>query len=212
MGGGLLDGRGCGGGAVMSVLTRVIVEKKQAAARHLSDSYAWHKALWQAFPEKNSRDFLWRLEDTDDAFHVYIVSPEAPSPQPWGVWQSKPIGDGFLGHGRYRFKVRVNPVMRRKSDGRRLGLFVPEKIEAWFLRHAQTADIALERVAYGPALDQPFFKDGRRGLHRAVEIEGILRVDDADKFKTAFYKGIGPAKAFGFGLLVLQPINQNQEE
>lgn len=196
----------------MSVLTRVMVDKRQAARQRLSDSYAWHKALWRAFPGKDGRDFLWRVEDHDEAFRAYIVSPDAPEPQPWGKWQSKPIAEGFLDHARYRFKVRVNPVMRRKSDGRRLGLFVPEKIAAWFERRAAEAGFAIDRVVYGPALDQPFFKDGRRGLHRAVDLEGVLRVEDAERFRTAFQKGLGPAKAFGFGLFVLQPITTPSKE
>jgi CRISPR system Cascade subunit CasE len=37
--------------------------------------------------------------------------------------------------------------------------------------------------------------------HLAVRFDGLLRITDADAFRDTLAKGIGPAKAFGFGLL-----------
>ena len=45
------------------------------------------------------------------------------------------------------------------------------------------------------------------GLHSAVEFQGVLVVTDPAKFHETFTRGIGPAKAFGFGLLVIAPIS-----
>jgi CRISPR system Cascade subunit CasE len=39
--------------------------------------------------------------------------------------------------------------------------------------------------------------------HLAVKYEGLLQIIDPDKFTKTFIKGIGSAKAFGFGLLSL---------
>ena len=50
-----------------------------------------------------------------------------------------------------------------------------------------------------------FEKQGLRGLHSAVEFQGVLNVTDPAKFHETFARGIGPAKAFGFGLLVIAP-------
>ena len=36
--------------------------------------------------------------------------------------------------------------------------------------------------------------------------EGILEVTNADNFRDTLVRGIGPAKAFGFGLLSVAPI------
>lgn len=50
---------------------------------------------------------------------------------------------------------------------------------------------------------------GRRETGRltfgAVLFEGRLRVTDADRFREALARGIGPAKAYGFGLLSIAP-------
>jgi CRISPR system Cascade subunit CasE len=52
-----------------------------------------------------------------------------------------------------------------------------------------------------------FEKNGQRGLHSAVEFQGALTVDNPTRFSGSFKRGIGPAKAFGFGLLVIEPIS-----
>jgi len=51
-----------------------------------------------------------------------------------------------------------------------------------------------------------FEKNGQQGLHSAVEFQGELTVTDPAKFHDTFTRGIGSAKAFGFGLLVIAPI------
>jgi len=50
-----------------------------------------------------------------------------------------------------------------------------------------------------------FEKNGQTGLHSAVEFQGVLAVTDPARFHETFTRGVGPAKAFGFGLLVIAP-------
>jgi CRISPR system Cascade subunit CasE len=47
--------------------------------------------------------------------------------------------------------------------------------------------------------------DGKKQTitYQAVLFDGILEVQAAEEFMTSLQKGIGPAKAFGFGLLSL---------
>ena len=45
-----------------------------------------------------------------------------------------------------------------------------------------------------------------RGLHSTVDYQGVLTVTDPIRFHEAFTRGIGSAKAFGFGLLVIAPL------
>jgi CRISPR system Cascade subunit CasE len=44
-----------------------------------------------------------------------------------------------------------------------------------------------------------------RMTHAAVLFEGVLEIVDADLFRGALWGGIGPAKAYGFGLLSVAP-------
>jgi len=48
-------------------------------------------------------------------------------------------------------------------------------------------------------------KGGGRRL-RSARYEGVLEVTNADHFRNTVIKGIGPAKAFGFGLLSIAPV------
>jgi CRISPR system Cascade subunit CasE len=51
-------------------------------------------------------------------------------------------------------------------------------------------------------------KEGRSHAttHLAVRFDGLLRVTNADAFRETLVRGIGPAKAFGFGLLSIAPV------
>jgi CRISPR system Cascade subunit CasE len=48
-------------------------------------------------------------------------------------------------------------------------------------------------------------------FHGGVRFRGVLEVTDRDAFIDTYHAGIGPAKSFGFGLLLLSPINHQLE-
>jgi len=41
---------------------------------------------------------------------------------------------------------------------------------------------------------------------RSVRYDGLLEVLDEERFRESLLSGIGPAKAFGFGLLSIAPV------
>ena len=43
--------------------------------------------------------------------------------------------------------------------------------------------------------------------HLAVRFDGLLRVTDAGDFRETLICGIGPGKAYGFGLLSIAPVH-----
>ena len=55
-------------------------------------------------------------------------------------------------------------------------------------------------------VEHHFHKKENRGYHGGVQFRGVLEVTDPVKFAQAHSKGIGSAKAFGFGLLLLAPV------
>jgi CRISPR system Cascade subunit CasE len=201
----------------MSYLAEVRLDKGEAARLRLHDSYAWHQQLWRAFPSKDgqARDFLFRLDDARDSFRVLLLSCGAPAPPGWGVWEVKAVADSFLDHDRYLFQVRANPTVKRvvrdeagerKKNGRRTAIYDSQELCAWMERKASQAGFEMLECSASPATQSFFVKDGHRGKHVAVDFQGALRVVERDAFCQAFATGIGPAKAFGFGLLMLQPV------
>jgi len=194
----------------MSYLSLIHVGKSEAARLRLSDAYAWHQRLWETFPGQDGqpRNFLFRVEDRHDAFRIYLLSPGAPQTPDWGHWQTKAIAPSFLDHDRYCFHLRANPTMRRDTDHRRLGIFDESRLHSWFRRKAAEHGFEAppQALTIGAPTEEIFVRSGRRGKHVAVDFAGVLMVRDRARFRDTYHHGIGSAKAFGFGLLLLAPV------
>lgn len=194
----------------MTFLSRAFVHKQVAARNRLRDSYAWHRSLWDVFPGRKDekRDFLFRLDDQRSQFQMLLLSSERPVIPDWGRWETKTVPPAFLNHDRYRFQIKANPTMRRSSDRRRIGIYSEPGLHEWIARKALNEGFSIEQdtLAISAPLEEVFVRNGRRGKHVSVDFQGVLQVKDRAAFFKAFQKGIGSAKAFGFGLLMLQPL------
>ena len=127
-----------------------------------------------------------------------------------------------------RFRLVANPVRRVRPEGkkhpRRRPLVHPrakEGIETgyldWLERQAQRAGFTVLHVVDAPSRQgykRCMERDpGQIGPipkeelpHFGVRFDGVLHVTDPDALNAAVRNGIGPAKAFGFGLLSLAPL------
>jgi CRISPR system Cascade subunit CasE len=138
---------------------------------------------------------------------------------------------------RFAFRLRANPTKRigNKEDpmkGKRVELFREEDQIQWILRKAKERekdlpggfDLMIEggkTEKFCSVRVQPEGKmTGRRGgkdgkvtvTHLSVLYEGLLEVTDKEAFVQTVIKGIGSAKAFGFGLLSLAPSSSLKTE
>ncbi len=135
-----------------------------------------------------------------------------------------------------RFRLRANPTKKIDSwqgregyrpNGRRVDLRREEDQIAWIRRKAEQHGFRLLEVALRPdtvvLAPNPPSVDPRPGgrvtgwreepgtgtrrlIFAAVVYEGMLEITDADAFRRALVGGIGPAKAYGFGLLsIMRP-------
>jgi len=195
----------------VSYLSQSIIPAAIALNARLTDGYAWHTAIWQAFPGRpdDARDFLFRVDPRGDVFRVLLLSGQKPASTDVFAWQTKAVSPSLLEQGAYRFQLKANPTMRRSADKRRLAIYDPAQLRDWLKRKASAAGFALDDdlLDIGAPMDETFVKDGHRVKHVAVEFAGVLRVVDRERFTAAFHSGIGSAKGFGYGLLMLQPIH-----
>lgn len=195
----------------MRYLSQAMLPHTAALQARLTDGYAWHTAIWQAFPGRpdDARDFLFRTDSLEGGFRVLLLSEHKPLPTEGFAWQTKAVSDAFLQHAAYRFQLKANPTMRRSEDHRRLAIDDETNLRAWLVRKAEAAGCAVDSdtLEVGAAMDETFVKDGRRGKHVAVDFAGLLHVTDREHFIQTFHTGIGSAKGFGYGLLMLQPIH-----
>jgi CRISPR system Cascade subunit CasE len=125
------------------------------------------------------------------------------------MMQTKQVAETFLCHSRYRFQLKANPTMRRSCDRRRLGIYNEDQLYEWIQRKASQNgfEAEVDALVVGGPQNVVFVRNGKRGKHVAVDFQGILCVKERETFKDAFEKGIGSAKSFGFGLLMLQPMS-----
>ena len=192
-------------------LSQIRLDKITAARHHLSDAYAWHSAVWQCFPDRpdKERNFLFRCDEQPTGFCLLILSPSRPSPPVWGRMETREVSQTFLEHPVYQFQLKANPTMRRKSDGRRLGIYQTDQLKAWMDKKAHNNGFAIiSSLDIAGPVDAVFFRNGKLGKHTWADFKGVLEVRNPNLFKTSFTVGIGSAKSFGYGMLMLKPIHQ----
>lgn len=206
----------------MTSLTQLTLDFETVVHLRIHDAYDWHQRVWECFPGRDGeqRDFLTRLDEQRDGFRLLIVSSTLPMRPAWcppDCWRTEPIPERYFGYGCYQFRLCANPTRKvavRKPDGtftkngRREPLRSREELIGWLQRKGEQGGFAVnaDTLRTVPGGRAYFQKDGMRGLHSAVEFQGMLAVTDPAKFSEAFRRGIGSAKAFGFGLLILVPV------
>jgi len=208
----------------MTYLTQVTLDFAAAARLRLHDNYDWHQAVWKAFPGRDGqqRDFLTRLDQRREGFRLLIVSLTQPVRPEWcppnaESWKTKSIPESYFTRSRYAFQLCANPTKkvakelpdgRLTKNGRRVPMRTREELVEWIARKGENGGFAVDEAALRTiSRGRDYFeKQGMRGLHSAVEYQGVLTVTDPVKFHETFTRGIGPAKAFGFGLLVIAPL------
>lgn len=201
----------------MICLTQILVQKREALRNRLVDSYAWHRALWNAFPSPDGspRPFLSRVDNRGQSYRIYLLSNRPPIVQPWGEWRTREIPNPFFNHTHYRFDLRANPTTKRvirneqgerKKNGQRTAIYNPDRLNDWLIAKARQHGFEVLNVDIGAPLSQTFRRKNAPGKHVCVDFQGVLQVNNREQFIQAFQNGIGPAKSFGLGMLVLQPM------
>jgi len=206
-------------------LTKIEIDYETSHKNGLRDTHDWHRWAWECFPDRPEakRDFLTRLDDTGRGFR-FLIQSAAPSTKPMqsptDSFETKEIPESFLQHPIYRFSLLANPTVKRvvrdeagnrKKNGQREPISKREDLLEWIskkaAKHGFTVD--LETLQTIPRPRQFFTKRSSKdairhhGTHTATEFTGTLRVTDPAAFFLAATRGIGSAKAFGFGMLCL---------
>ncbi len=208
----------------MTWLARMLLHRDNLAQLRFLDNYDWHRAAWACFPgmPDADRDFLLRLDWLTEGCRLYVLSRNRPTRPDWcpaTAWGVKEIAPSFLQHDVYTFDLVANPTRKvrtfaydgsRTKNGKRLALVHEDEQRRWLVAKAEqhgfrldeSAPLAIDEI--GP---QPFVRKAKSGTHFGVRFRGLLHVTDRELFIRTFHQGIGSAKAFGFGMLLLQPVS-----
>ncbi|GAB7026583.1 type I-E CRISPR-associated protein Cas6/Cse3/CasE [Geotalea toluenoxydans] len=196
-------------------LSKVMIS---GAACH--NPYEIHRALWKLFPEdaKAERDFLFRVGQSDrNKVEVLLQSLRKPelSIETAQILGCKEYPLTLQEGQRLRFFLVANPIKmindeggRKNASGEpkkcRVPLVKEEDQRAWIERKFQ--DVAqLENLVIDPVFPLRFRKnkENRVGKIQQVSFQGVFNVTGPDALAALVKTGIGPAKAFGCGLLSL---------
>lgn len=184
--------------------------------------------LFRAEEEDNARPFVtvyvqsvlepdWtKIPNRDDYLHD---SPESASVSCKDIMPAyQTLRDGQV----LSFRLRANPTKRigkTNADlpGKRVALLREEEQVEWLARKGRgdgtegTGGFELVMNEGAPSVTvvpegKKFGRKTENGqkremTHNAVLFDGLLQITDADAFRGTLLRGIGSAKAFGFGLL-----------
>ena len=207
-------------------LSRLTLNPRNADARRdLVSPYELHRTLMRGLDAhaKVGR-LLFRLEpERGPGDPVVLVQSEvAPDWQPLLKNQYLLRADGpkafapELREGQaLRFRLVANPV--KKVGGQRIPLKhdVPrgagdKTYWDWLHRRSELAGFEVLQARDAPSRTPPRRQERQRYAkheipHFGIRFDGVLCVVDSAKLLDAVRRDIGPAKAFGFGLLSLAP-------
>ena len=199
----------------------VLNTSNRQARKDLSSHYEIHSTLCRGFAKEDEipSRFLWRLEEPKiGQSNALLVQSEAKPD-----WNK--LDQRFEGYFRntqiktlpleqlqtdqiLRFRLKANPTVTKKDSGnptkhKRYGLReVKEQLE-WLSRQGQKGGfVVLDAVISRNELLRIYKHNKSFPITlQAVLYDGHIRIINLKLFKETISKGIGKAKALGFGLL-----------
>ena len=169
--------------------------------------YEVHRALWEGFPGLNdaNRPFLYRIrrDSRDRAVDALVQSTIEPRPPRDArcrilglkTFDPRPSSGQVL-----RFLLCANPVKRLSRERCRVPLGREDQQIDWLAGKLAPCARVLEAHVTARK-DLCFRKRSIAGKIVTVTFTGFLQVEDPDELVGRICDGIGPAKAFGCGLL-----------
>lgn len=200
---------------------------RRRAQAIVSSPRAMHGAVQAAFPAGalNEGRALWRIDTWPDRTVLYIVSPTEPDlthlveqagwpslPAAWRTSEYGPFLDALKEGDAYQFRLEANPVRSAAQPnggrGKRFGHVTLGQQWEWFAR--RSSDLGIHLGSEGEPSGQvasravkTFRRESNTVTLSTAVFDGTLVVTDVDRLRSALTTGVGPAKAYGCGLLTL---------
>lgn len=203
-------------------------EARAFVARFGLEGYGLHQALWRLFEAEpgTPRDFLYRIINQAERPAFYVVSARSPVMESpiWHI-QTRDYAPCLQAGDRLVFSLQANPTVKRApTPGRRsvrhdvvmdarkqgdahdpeLGSYHQPGL-AWLNHRAEMAGFRVEQARIDGYRRHHIYKRGGAPIvFSTLDFEGILTVTEPEIFLHRLLNGIGPAKAFGCGLLLVR--------
>ncbi len=211
-----------------------IARKEKIADSYAWHGKLWE--CFPGMPNKKRTEvgFLTRIDPFEGAFRLWVLTKEKPLCPSWCTSEGfalKEISPSFLSHQYYAFDFKANPVKTivqrgpngetlykpsgKRRSGKRVPLVKHEDLNAWLLQRAETGGFRIvenKPLEISPMIENHFRKRDKEtgevhvAYHGGVQFRGTLEVIDRGRFVGTYETGVGSAKGFGFGLLLLAPV------
>lgn len=203
-------------------------EARAFVARFGLEGYGLHQALWRLFAAEAGapRDFLYRIIDQAERPAFYVVSARSPV-MDLPIWriQTRDYAPCLQTGDRLVFSLRANPTVKRAPtlgarsvrhdvvmDARKKGDTLDPELGsyyqpglAWLTPRAESAGFRVEQTRIDGYRRHQLYKRGSAPMvFSTLDFEGVLTVTDPEIFSRSLLAGLGPAKAFGCGLLLVR--------
>lgn len=194
---------------------------------------AYHGFMWSLFDDEPdaTRDFIYRVDGTTTPPRFVVISHRKPAVIPGLRVQTKEFAPQLRAGDRLVFQTRVNPIVQRSRgrdsnsakhdvvmDAKRLERDgdkgateyerVSRAVSAWFSQREPTHGFTIEYGSFKVSdyRQHQLRRHPNRGTMRfsSVECEGVLTVTDPEKVRQLALSGLGSARGFGCGLLLLR--------
>lgn len=212
------------------------IEKIAQLLRGDNYGYRFHQHIWQLFKSENGkRDFIYREENREKWPSFYTISQRQPreNSETWDIkikefapklsvgqplffiLRANPLRTKDKFDNGKRRRVRCDVVMDAKKEYKNRGIIPPhlgklmqEEGEKWLqarmLRHG--FEIQQVRVE-GYQQHRLFKKLVKKPIQfSTLDFEGVLIVRDVEIFLNSLYSGIGSARGFGCGMMLIRRV------
>jgi CRISPR system Cascade subunit CasE len=197
--------------------------------RAFGSEYALHRAVWDLFSDgpDRRRDFLYRLDSRQGKPLLWTLSLRRPA-SPSALWrmETREVEPDLRPGDLLEIAVRVNPVVTR--DGRRHDVVMdckrrsgwrskdPEQrqpetalvqsaLSEWMAARTERLGVRVRRLlAEGYRVSRFPKPSGGRVQLGVCDLTGVMELVDPARFLTAWKIGLGPAKGFGCGLMLIR--------
>jgi CRISPR system Cascade subunit CasE len=221
---------------ISRVQLRPDAAEKKEFRENVLDTYHLHSLVWDLFADTpdRKRDFIYRQDLAHGLLAFFCISDRAPDDQK-GIWivESKPYALVVRKAQVFSFVLRANPIRAKRDDEHKqhrhdvvmeaktrfrekMGV-IPHGSD--IMQQAGSDWLAQKGEANGFSLHADDIRaDGYllhrfkkyRGTHEirisTLDFAGFLTVTDPGPFVRALFCGIGPAKGFGCGMMMIKRV------
>lgn len=197
-------------------LSRWTLRKDEILRYRLYDDYRIHQIVYSLFPFDGERHFLYSVTSLNySSLSILVQSGSEPSVPEFGRFEMKTIPESFFEYDKYLFQVKFSPVVQ-SSDGKERPVKSEADIVKWLESREETWGIEIDYDRILRTGDGVLVMKQKGNSNKVtvsyVELTGALSVKDRSKFLKTTKTGIGRSKGFGFGLLQLKPVFQEEKD